>query len=36
MDLVIAATALELAIPLITGNVKDFKHIPNLEVRSEI
>ncbi|MDO8505815.1 MAG: type II toxin-antitoxin system VapC family toxin [bacterium] len=32
-DLLIAATALELNIPLITKNLHDFKDIPGLEVR---
>ncbi|HAZ28269.1 MAG TPA: nucleotide-binding protein [Candidatus Magasanikbacteria bacterium] len=36
VDLLIAATALECHIPLITRNVKDFRHIPNLDVRTEI
>ncbi len=35
MDIFIAATALELDIPLITGNIKDFKNIPGLQVKSE-
>lgn len=32
-DLLIAATALELGIPLITKNIRDFRGIPGLEVR---
>ena len=31
-DLIIAATALELNIPLLTKNTHDFKHIPNLHL----
>lgn len=34
-DLFIAATALELGLPLITRNMKDFKNIPNLIIRKE-
>lgn len=33
-DVLIAATALELKIPLITKNKKDFKNIPDLEIYS--
>ncbi|MBI2473039.1 PIN domain-containing protein [Candidatus Uhrbacteria bacterium] len=36
LDLFIAATALELSCPLITHNVKDFKGIKNLVIRSKI
>lgn len=35
VDLLIAATALELKIPLITKNFRDFKNIPNLLVRGD-
>lgn len=35
-DLLIAATAIKLGIPLITLNLKDFQHIPNLDVRSKV
>lgn len=35
-DALIAATALEFAIPLITRNVKDFKNIPGLVVRTAL
>ncbi|MFA5945572.1 MAG: type II toxin-antitoxin system VapC family toxin [Patescibacteria group bacterium] len=35
-DLLIAATALEYGIPLITHNLRDFKNIPDLIVRSSI
>lgn len=35
-DLLIAATALELDMPLITRNLRDFKDIPELEVRDKI
>ena len=35
-DLLIAATALELGISLITKNMKDFKRIPELDVRSTL
>ena len=35
-DLLIAATALEYRIPLITKNPKKFKNIPEIEVRSKI
>ena len=35
-DLLIAATAIEFNIPLITKNIKDFKNIPDLEARTEI
>src|SRR3989338_3155874 len=35
-DLLIAATALELAIPLITKNLRDFKDIPSLIVRDHV
>lgn len=31
-DLLIAATALEHEIPLVTNNIRDFKHIPGLRV----
>lgn len=34
IDLLIAATALELDLPLITQNAKDFRRIPGLDVRS--
>ncbi|MFA5945577.1 MAG: PIN domain-containing protein [Patescibacteria group bacterium] len=33
-DLLIAATALEYGLPLITRNLRDFKNIPDLIVRS--
>jgi len=36
MDLLIASTALELGIPLVTKNIKDFKNIPGLVVRSTL
>jgi len=36
MDLLIAATAMEAGVPLISKNVKDFKNIPNLLVRSTL
>lgn len=35
-DLLIAATALELGIPLITKNLRDFRDIPGLEARDRI
>ena len=35
-DLLIAATALELGIPLITKNLHDFKDIPGLIVRDHV
>ncbi len=35
-DLLIAATALELDIPLITKNLRDFKDIPGLTVRDYV
>ena len=35
LDLLIAATALELGVPLVTKNLKDFKRIPGLSVRQE-
>jgi len=35
-DLLIAATALEYRIPLITKNPEKFKNIPEIEVRSKI
>lgn len=35
-DLLIAATALELGIPLITKNLRDFKDIPGLDIRDRI
>ena len=35
-DLLIAATALELKVPLLTRNVRDFKHIPGLEVKAKL
>jgi toxin FitB len=31
-DAIIAATALEHGVPLVTRNVDDFKHIPGLQV----
>ena len=31
-DLIIAATALECNIPLLTKNIRDFKNIPNLHI----
>jgi len=31
-DAVIAATALEYGVPLVTRNVDDFKHIPGLQI----
>jgi predicted nucleic acid-binding protein len=31
-DAIIAATALENDIPLVTRNTKDFRHIPDLEI----
>jgi len=31
-DAIIAATALEYGVPLVTRNVNDFKHIPGLEI----
>lgn len=34
VDLIIAATALELAVPLVTRNVKDFKNVPDLRVEN--
>lgn len=36
LDLLIAATALELQAPLITQNVRDFKGIPDLKVRTKV
>jgi len=36
IDLLIAATALELCVPVITKNVRDFKGIKNLEVYDHI
>jgi predicted nucleic acid-binding protein len=33
-DAWIAATALQLAAPLVTGNVRHFRHVPGLEIRS--
>lgn len=35
-DLLIAATALELGIPLITRDLRDFKDIPGLDIRDRI
>lgn len=35
-DLLIAATALELNVPLITKNLKDFRRIPGLDARSTL
>ncbi|MBI4272506.1 type II toxin-antitoxin system VapC family toxin [Candidatus Uhrbacteria bacterium] len=35
-DLLIAATALEWSFTLITKNIKDFKSIPNLDLRNSI
>lgn len=35
-DLIIAATALELNLPLITKNTKDFRGIPGLKVQSTL
>ncbi len=35
-DLLIAATALEFGVPLITKNLKDFRGIPGLIVRAEL
>ncbi|HLD21561.1 MAG TPA: type II toxin-antitoxin system VapC family toxin [Patescibacteria group bacterium] len=35
-DLLIAATAIELNIPLVTKNVKDFRRIPHLKVMKQI
>jgi len=34
MDLFIAATALELEVPLVTKNSKDFKHLPDLLIQT--
>ncbi len=31
-DAIIAATAFELRLPIVTGNTKDFEHIPDLKV----
>lgn len=36
LDLLIAATALELNVPLITKNTRDFKGISGLKVREEV
>lgn len=36
LDLLIAATALELGVPLVTKNVSDFRGIPSLRVISSI
>lgn len=36
MDLLIAATAVERALSLLTRNLKDFRHIPNLELYNEV
>ncbi|PIR03349.1 MAG: hypothetical protein COV60_00775 [Candidatus Magasanikbacteria bacterium CG11_big_fil_rev_8_21_14_0_20_43_7] len=36
IDMLIAATALEYDIPLITKNVKDFARIPDLDVRKTV
>lgn len=36
IDLIIAATALELGVPLVTKNLKDFKRIPELVVHSSL
>ena len=33
-DAIIAATALEYGVPLVTRNVDDFKHIPGLDLRN--
>ena len=33
-DSIIAATALEYGVPLVTRNVDDFKHIPGLDLRN--
>lgn len=35
-DLLIAATALELGMPLVTRNVRDFRDIPGLIVRDKV
>ncbi len=32
VDVIIAATALELAVPLTTRNIKDFKNVPGLKL----
>ena len=34
IDLLIAATALELDVPLVTKNVKDFRKIPGLKIQT--
>ncbi len=36
IDLLIAATALDLGVPLVTRNIKDFRRIPGLSVLQEI
>lgn len=36
IDLLIAATALELGVPIVTKNVKDFRRIPGLRVLKEM
>lgn len=33
VDLIIAATALELGLPLVTKNIKDFRQIPDLQIQ---
>lgn len=35
-DLIIAATAIEFDIPLITKNVKDFRNIPRLRIQTTL
>ena len=35
-DLLIAATALELGVPLFTKNIRDFKKIPELETMTSL
>lgn len=36
IDLLLAATALELGVPIITKNIRDFKKIPQLEILETI
>ncbi len=36
LDLLIAATALELDVPLVTKNIKDFRNVPGLKVKTTL